>query len=73
MPWCATCDRYLSPSTVRTDASCPACGATVQAAPSKRGRGLAGIPWHVRLLIAVFALYLLYRIGQGVGWLVDQL
>jgi hypothetical protein len=29
VPWCDTCDRFLSPSTVRTDGTCPACGRTV--------------------------------------------
>ena len=29
MPWCDACDRFLSPSTVRTDGTCPACGRTV--------------------------------------------
>ncbi len=29
MPWCAPCDRFLSPSTVRTDGTCPSCGRIV--------------------------------------------
>lgn len=29
MPWCDTCDRFLSPSTVRVDGTCPACGRSV--------------------------------------------
>jgi hypothetical protein len=29
VPWCETCDRFLSPSTVRADGTCPACGRTV--------------------------------------------
>lgn len=29
MPWCETCDRFLSPSTVHTDGTCPTCGRTV--------------------------------------------
>ena len=31
MPWCAACDRFLSPSTVRTDGTCPTCGHPVDA------------------------------------------
>jgi predicted RNA-binding Zn-ribbon protein involved in translation (DUF1610 family) len=29
MPWCTHCDRYLSPSTVHTDGTCPTCGRAV--------------------------------------------
>ena len=29
MPWCAPCDRFLSPSTVRADGTCPSCGRVV--------------------------------------------
>lgn len=29
MPWCTTCDRFLSPSTVRRDGTCPSCGRAV--------------------------------------------
>ncbi len=29
MPWCAPCDRFLSPSTVRIDGTCPSCGRIV--------------------------------------------
>ena len=26
MPWCDACDRFLSPSTVKVDGTCPSCG-----------------------------------------------
>jgi hypothetical protein len=29
VPWCATCDRFLSPSSVTTDGTCPRCGREV--------------------------------------------
>ena len=29
MPWCDACDRFLSPSTVRADGTCPTCGGAV--------------------------------------------
>ena len=71
MPWCATCDRFLSPSTVRTDGSCPTCGNAVDAGAANRRR--RRLPWHVILLLLVFAIYLGYRLIQGISWLVDQL
>lgn len=29
MPWCTGCDRFLSPSTVTPDGTCPRCGRDV--------------------------------------------
>lgn len=29
MPWCTGCDRFLSPSTVTPEGTCPRCGRTV--------------------------------------------
>jgi hypothetical protein len=29
VPWCPSCDRYLNPSTVRTDGTCANCGRPV--------------------------------------------
>jgi hypothetical protein len=29
MPWCDTCDRFLSPPTVTPDGRCPTCGRPV--------------------------------------------
>ena len=29
MPWCTSCDRFLSPSTVSVDGACPECGRAV--------------------------------------------
>jgi hypothetical protein len=76
VPWCTTCDRFLSPSTVTAKGKCPTCGAgvdpgkaqTPEAAEKKRS-----IPWHFKALIGVFVLYLGYRAGQGIEWLVDNL
>ncbi len=31
MPWCDACDRFLSPSTVNVDGTCPSCGRVVDA------------------------------------------
>jgi hypothetical protein len=72
MPWCAGCDRFLSPSTVRADGSCPTCGKFVDP-EGGRARALKRIPWHLKLLLGVFALYLGYRVVQGIDWLIGQL
>lgn len=31
MPWCVTCDRFLSPPTVTSEGRCPSCGHPVEA------------------------------------------
>ena len=30
-------------------------------------------PWGFRIFVVLAAIYLLYRLGQGIGWLVGQL
>ena len=30
MPWCATCERFLSPPSVTPEGSCPSCGRPVE-------------------------------------------
>lgn len=89
MPWCAACERFLSPSTVRVDGSCPSCGRVVDAG---RARGSATavdaerapakpaveeppepVPWHLKLLLVALAVYLAYRAFQGVAWVVAHL
>jgi len=85
VPWCGSCDRFLSPSTVRADGPCPRCGRSVD-----RGRAHAGaadgaeeplgaaetlppVPWHLKLLGAALALYLGYRAWQGIEWVWHRL
>ena len=55
MPWCVSCNKFLTPSTVRPDATCPKCGKVVE-------RGLIpgmtrpadeappAVPWHLKLV-----------------------
>lgn len=97
MPWCPACERFLSPSTVRTDGTCPGCGRRVEApargpehreAPfgpraERHGAGsragepaddepLPPAPWHLKLLGGGVALYLGYRLFQGIEWLLHR-
>ena len=81
MPWCDACDRFLSPSTVKVDGTCPSCGRVVDAGhahgPSVDADGddedLAKVPWHLWLLAAALAVYLGYRAMQGIEWLLGAL
>jgi len=75
VPWCATCDRFLSHPTVRADGTCPTCGRPVDVAD--RGRPAADdlppVPWHFKLLAGSLVVYLGYRAWQGVEWLAHTL
>jgi hypothetical protein len=73
VPWCVRCNKFLTPSTVRPDATCPVCGQVVE-------RGLIpgmtrpadepapAIPWHLKLLGLAAALYLGMRLFQIAEW-----
>ena len=60
MPWCESCSKFWNPNSMNADGSCPTCS-TVIAPPQKA-------PWHFKLLVVALALYLLYRLVQGVLW-----
>lgn len=76
MPWCVSCNKFLTPPTVRADGTCPRCGQVVE-------RGLIpgmtrpadepppAVPWHLKLLGLALALYLGWRFLELVGWLVS--
>jgi hypothetical protein len=83
MPWCTECDRFLSPSTVRADGTCPTCGRPIdprrplaaapdatapEASPGADDPAPAPMPWHLWLLLAALAVYLGYRAFQGLEW-----
>jgi hypothetical protein len=49
VPWCTTCDRFLSPSSVTTAGDCPRCGRAVdpgraRAAAAEPVTETAGVP-----------------------------
>jgi hypothetical protein len=79
VPWCDTCDRFLSPSTVVADGTCPSCGRSVEPGSAHGAHsaddedGLGPIPWHLKLLAGAFAVYLGYRAYQGIEWVAHQL
>jgi hypothetical protein len=81
MPWCETCQRFLSHPTVRADGTCPTCGRAVE-----QGRAPATVttdrdatderpplPWHLWLLAIAVAVYLGFRAWQGIEWVIHSL
>ncbi len=87
VPWCAECDRYLTPPAVNTDGTCPTCGRAVDVAapaPVAAGAGAAGaeptadeelpvVPWHFKVLCVGVTVYLGYRFVQLGEWLIHKL
>ena len=84
MPWCESCERYLSPANVGPGGACPTCGRPVDPgavraeAEAKRGEVADGeehpkTPWHFKLMAGTFAVYLGYRAVQGVAWVAHRL
>lgn len=72
--FCESCNKWREPNTVMPDGSCPRCGTVIDAgAPTSEqvqaqaAQVNAKIPWHFWLMVAATALYLGWRVIQGVG------
>jgi PHP family Zn ribbon phosphoesterase len=75
MPWCVSCNKFLTPSTVRPDATCPKCGSVVEKGlipgmTRPADEAPTGVPWHLKLLVSAVALYLGWRFLQMGEWVV---
>ncbi len=73
MPWCESCDRFYNPNTLLPDGRCPTCGRQVAEPALAEEPGDSGAPWHFKALIGVTAVYLGYRLFQGVFWVAHHL
>ena len=67
MPWCETCSRFLTPTSLPPDGTCPTCSR--QLVDPKEA---AKVPWHFWLLLVALVLYLGWRAVQGVVWVIDH-
>jgi hypothetical protein len=86
VPWCETCDRFLSPPTVTSDGRCPTCGRAVEPgrahragdppkdgdAPKAGEEELPPVPLHMKVMGGALVVYLGYRFLQGVEWVVHR-
>jgi hypothetical protein len=73
VPWCVSCNKFMTPPTVTPDGNCPRCGRPVE-------RGLIpgmtrsadepkpAVPWHLKLFGTALALYLGFRFVQIIDW-----
>ncbi|MGQ0832737.1 MAG: hypothetical protein ACT4OV_13780 [Microthrixaceae bacterium] len=73
MPWCDTCDRFYNPNSLAPDGTCPTCGRQVGQVAEPAESAQSRAPWHFKMLIAVTAVYLGYRLFQGVFWVAQHL
>lgn len=81
MPWCPACDRFLAPPSVDPDGGCPTCHGPVEAGrripvdeaerPVEEEE-LGPVPLHLKILGVAMAVYLLWRLIQGIGWVVGK-
>jgi hypothetical protein len=85
VPWCPSCQRFLSPPTVAPDGTCPSCGRPVEPGRAKPPAGppsgdeagreeeeLPPIPAHLKYLGIALVIYLGYRFWQGIEWVIHK-
>ena len=83
MAWCPACTRYLTPTSLRSDGTCPYCEQIVDYSRNRkyerakeRGEELeqaVPVPWHLKLLLVATVVYLGWRAYQGVEWVVHHI
>jgi hypothetical protein len=74
MPWCDSCQRYLTPTSLDADGTCPSCDTVVAeraaADPDRSAEQATATraPWHFKLLVLAVVLYLGWRAVEGIAW-----
>ena len=63
MPWCEECSKYLAPTAMNADGTCPTCGRSVGDVEESAARAVAeeSTPWHFKLLVVALVAYLGWR------------
>lgn len=78
MPWCEVCAKYLAPSAMNADGSCPSCNRVIATTSingsitsnnldlKRLARGAddedVSVPWHFKILVGALILYLTWRL-----------
>lgn len=64
MPWCEECSKYLTPSSLKEDGTCPQCGRPVaehETSSTDEKSAAEKAPWHFKLMIVALIVYLVWR------------
>ena len=66
MPWCEECGKYLAPSAMNEDGTCPSCGRQVGEIELRATAEAVdeSAPWHFKLLVVMLIIYLGWRFVQ---------
>tara|TARA_B100001250_G_scaffold350976_1_gene322926 strand:+ start:571 stop:783 length:213 start_codon:yes stop_codon:yes gene_type:complete len=64
MPWCVSCDKYLSPNSVSVVGTCSSCGNRVIEGDDKEVKSQK-IPWHFWVFVTAAMIYLGWRLIEG--------
>lgn len=66
MPWCEECAKYLTPTAMNDDGSCPKCGGEVGGSEHRAAQVADNelTPWHFKLLVVSLVAYLGWRFIQ---------
>ena len=66
MPWCEQCGKYLTPSAMNADGTCPTCGRQVGEVERRAAEEAVEepTPWHFKLLVVMLVLYLGWRFAD---------
>jgi hypothetical protein len=62
VPWCDDCSRFWNEPDLAEGGSCPTCSRVLTATHK-------GVPWHFKLMLVAFAIYMVYRIYWLAEWL----
>ena len=62
MPWCEDCSEFWNDDHLGEDAACPSCGRSLAVKTRT-------VPWHFKLMLVAFAIYMIYRIYWLIEWL----
>jgi len=65
VPWCESCDRYFTPTSVETEGACPTCGDQLESAPDT-DHAPPKTPWHFWAGVVAAGGYLIWRAFEGV-------
>jgi hypothetical protein len=70
MPWCEDCAKFWNPNSMPPTGECPSCGAKLAEPQDGEAQEDYKAPWHFKLIVALAAIYLLWRFVQLVTWIV---